>query len=228
MAEETRPTTEAGTKAAAKGGKGIEGIVDKVPGGWLTVGIGLVAIVIAYMTYQAIQNQGGTTTLTPVSGGGGTPTAVTDQGTTPVDTNAGGSVDYTSAIQGLTSAEQQMAQSLQTFYNQTSAAQGASPVDNGSGPGVSNLPPKSTGSHGSNQSTLQAYLQSVGLGSANVQYVGKGAQSGYVISGVSGINKSQLLSEFGAGWTVTSSGGKYLLKGPGATKVMFKNGKVVT
>lgn len=223
MAEGTNPpATEEGAKAAAKGSKGIKSIVAKVPGGWVTVGIGAGGLIIAVMTYQAIQGQGGTTTLTST----GTPTAVTDQGTTPIDTSAGGAPDYTTAIQGLTSAEQQMAESLQTFYSQYSAAQGASTTDNGSGPAVSTVP-NATGTS-TNLSTLMAYLRSVGLGSARVTHVGKGAQSGYLISGVSGINESQLLQHYGAGWSITRSGGNYLLKGPGATKVHFKGGKVVT
>ena len=186
----------------------------------MTVGIGVVGIIIAYMTYRAMTGQGGTTTDT------GTPTAVTDQGTTPVDTNAGGSADYTSAIQGLTSAEQQMAQSLQTFYSQYSAAQGASATDNGSGPAVTPVP-NATGTS-TNLSTLLAYLRSVGLGNAHVTHVGTGTQSGYLISGVSGINESQLLQHYGAGWSITQSGGQYLLKGPRATKVHISGGKVVT
>ncbi len=168
-----------------------------------------------------MQGGGGTTTIT----GTGTPTAVTDQGTTPVDTNAGGAVDYTNAIQGLTSAEQEMAQSLQTFYSQYSAAQGASTTDNGS---AVNSVPMATGTS-TNLSTLLAYLRAVGLGSAQVQHVGTGAQSGYLISGVSSLNASQLLTKFGAGWSVTQgSPGYYLIKGPKATKVSIKGTKVTT
>ncbi len=223
MEEGTNPAADEGTKAAAKGSRGIKGIVKEIPGGWVTVGIGAVGVVIAYMTYQAMRGQGGTATT-----GTGTPTAVTDQGTAPIDTNAGGSVDYTSAIQGLTSAEQEMAASLQTFYQQISAAQGASTTDNGSGANAGGSIPKSTGSHASNLSTLKAYLASVGLGSAQVTYVGSGAQSGYVISGITSLNESQLLNSFGARWSITRSGNSWLLHGPEATKVRWKNGKVVT
>lgn len=78
MAEgtEVKPAPEAGTEAASKGSKGIEKLVHKIPGGWVTVGIGAGSLIIAVMTYQAMTNSGGTATLTST----GTPTAVTDQG----------------------------------------------------------------------------------------------------------------------------------------------------
>lgn len=203
--------------------------IDKIPGGWMTIVIGLAALVLAYLTYRAIVNN---QTVTPYGGGGGVPTSVTGSGTTPTDTSAGGAPDYTNAIQGLTSAEQQMAQSLQTFYSQFSGSQ----TDNGSGanaPVSSPSLPHPTSSipvakgTSTNLSTLIAYLRSVGMGNAKVQHVGSGAESGYLISGVSGINESQLLQHFGAGWTITRSGSNYLLHGPGAKKIHMKNGKVL-
>jgi len=81
----------------------------------------------------------------------------------------------------------------------------------------------------SNLQKIVNYLASLGTG-ATVSQVGTPGtpQSGYVITG-NNVNAGALGALFGGGWSVTKCGtNKYLVKGPGATNVVFGPNCVVT
>lgn len=77
-----------------------------------------------------------------------------------------------------------------------------------------------TQAHGTHTHAANLNLLANAFGPNNINYVGSGQQSGYIVKGNVG-----LPTGLGKGWTATSSGGNTLIKGPGATKLKLKKVK---